>query len=368
MSLSLTIGDQRRLTHALGTLLRPLDFESVDGWRAAVTRSIKPLIDADMATFQLPVAGGRTFYTEDVDAELVNARYVPLADPIHRKFQLWHKQVELGVWNRSVLFGPHIRTLYQSAYYEEFLLPLRAYDSIGLTVPLPTFPDATLYFHHESPHGRRFGRRGLSLLRLLRDAFSAGVTLQLSMAAQRSSLVRVLDEVSDAVLLFSSELRLVHANPAALEVLRADPGGELKQQVEDVARTVRSASCVALVASTVERGKIAREVCVGGITYRMVGTLVGADIFTTETSILVNVQRVTPRLPSRDQLQMRFGLTRKEGEVALLLAKGKTLDEVALQVHASRHTIRHHTENIMRKLNVHSRAELVPALLRISAN
>ena len=51
----------------------------------------------------------------------------------------------------------------------------------------------------------------------------------------------------------------------------------------------------------------------------------------------------------------RFGLTRREAQIARLLARRATNREIAEQLDLSPHTVRHHVENIFAKLGVHSR-------------
>lgn len=55
-------------------------------------------------------------------------------------------------------------------------------------------------------------------------------------------------------------------------------------------------------------------------------------------------------------LQDRYGLTRRELEVATLVAQGRTNTAIANTLHISTHTARHHTQRVLGKLGVHSRA------------
>jgi two-component system response regulator NreC len=57
-------------------------------------------------------------------------------------------------------------------------------------------------------------------------------------------------------------------------------------------------------------------------------------------------------------------LTPREQEVLELLAEGKTNEEIAEKLVISRHTVARHRENLMRKLELHSRAELVKYAIR----
>ncbi len=57
-------------------------------------------------------------------------------------------------------------------------------------------------------------------------------------------------------------------------------------------------------------------------------------------------------------------LTAREHEVLELLAEGLSNDEIADKLVISRHTVARHRENLMRKLGLHSRSELVKYAIR----
>jgi two-component system response regulator NreC len=58
------------------------------------------------------------------------------------------------------------------------------------------------------------------------------------------------------------------------------------------------------------------------------------------------------------------GLTNREREVLQYLAEGTSNEEIAVSLVISPKTVERHRENIMRKLNLHSRAELVRYAIR----
>ncbi len=60
-----------------------------------------------------------------------------------------------------------------------------------------------------------------------------------------------------------------------------------------------------------------------------------------------------------------LGATRREAEVALLLAEALTNEMIATRLFVSRHTMRHHTENILSKLNIRTRSEVALKLYSI---
>jgi two-component system response regulator NreC len=58
------------------------------------------------------------------------------------------------------------------------------------------------------------------------------------------------------------------------------------------------------------------------------------------------------------------GLTPREQEVLAVLAEGLSNEEIADKLAISRHTVARHRENLMRKLKLHNRSELVKYAIR----
>ncbi|MBI2847927.1 MAG: response regulator transcription factor [Chloroflexi bacterium] len=65
------------------------------------------------------------------------------------------------------------------------------------------------------------------------------------------------------------------------------------------------------------------------------------------------------RVESGEELASYDGLTNREREVLQLVGQGKTLSQVAETLCISLHTAQTHRDNIMAKLELHNRAELV---------
>jgi DNA-binding CsgD family transcriptional regulator len=90
---------------------------------------------------------------------------------------------------------------------------------------------------------------------------------------------------------------------------------------------------------------------------------VGSDISGFGEGVLVTLERLTPALPSSTQLIERYGLTRREAEIAGLLALGLSNTEIAARLSMSPHTVRHHAEWLFTKLGMHSRKALALRLM-----
>ncbi|MBI2852491.1 MAG: response regulator transcription factor [Chloroflexi bacterium] len=65
------------------------------------------------------------------------------------------------------------------------------------------------------------------------------------------------------------------------------------------------------------------------------------------------------RVESGEDAATYDGLTNREREVLQLIAQGETLPQVAETLHVSLHTAQTHRDNIMTKLGLHNRIELV---------
>ena len=84
-----------------------------------------------------------------------------------------------------------------------------------------------------------------------------------------------------------------------------------------------------------------------------------------EMAVMVSVTPdAGPALPSPEALRARHGLTRREAEVALLLAEGASNADLAARLFISPHTARHHTEQVFGKLGLTSRKALALRLLQ----
>jgi DNA-binding CsgD family transcriptional regulator len=81
-----------------------------------------------------------------------------------------------------------------------------------------------------------------------------------------------------------------------------------------------------------------------------------------DACILVALEHPARRPLSNEELGERYMLTAREVEVARLLAEGTRTVEVAESLGVSAHTARHHTERVLAKLGVKTRAAVAAML------
>jgi DNA-binding CsgD family transcriptional regulator len=124
---------------------------------------------------------------------------------------------------------------------------------------------------------------------------------------------------------------------------------------------MRSVSRTALAQKGTQPAEVEVETKAG--RYRMRATLLLEKIKEIRSrTVLVTIERSGSTLATRESLMRRFGMTGREADVALLLARGARNAAIALELRISPHTSRHHTENVLSKLGVRARAEVARAI------
>ncbi len=91
------------------------------------------------------------------------------------------------------------------------------------------------------------------------------------------------------------------------------------------------------------------------------------DIFQQAKAILMLVDPDEHREPAEPILRQAFGLTSAETRIALTLARGQNLEEIASENSVSLGTVRNHLKAIFAKTKTHRQGELVALLGQFSA-
>ncbi|HEX8318844.1 helix-turn-helix domain-containing protein [Longimicrobium sp.] len=363
MSITLSSADVAKLTRAIQLLVSPLDFESVDNWRSAVNRGLGDLLCADSAGFLLPVNDGLAMYSDQHDPKSLSA-FPELEPPrLADGRTVWEEGIRCGVTSLEMLYGPGYELFRTSAYYNEYAAPNGAHDTIGATVPLTGLGSdanavASLHFWHARPVGRLFGERELALLRLLFPAFRAGVETQVRWDRWRIDLLRSLDTLGQAVMVFDSTGRPIHQTPALTGMLADDPESTvLNLELQVVMNSLRSAMRIRGYTDG-PLGACASVIHTGKARYAIRGSLYGGPPSGSIAYMLVSLERRSPIRRPDAELQAVFGLTRAEIRVAAFLAEGKPNVEIARALGVTAHTARRHTERVLQKMGIHSRAQV----------
>ena len=84
----------------------------------------------------------------------------------------------------------------------------------------------------------------------------------------------------------------------------------------------------------------------------------------TAAPVMIAVLEPADAPVSLTELRLRFGLTQREAEVALLLAERRTNKEIARRLGFTTFTAQRHTERILAKLRVDSRRDVHEVIRR----
>jgi DNA-binding CsgD family transcriptional regulator len=366
VQLTLSSSDLDHLVAAQRAMLSWPEADGLDGWYRHVSRAVKALVGADSAILVLPASGGGvTSQSEELSDEALTAYPLEL-QPLLRRIPIWELMARLGVFSRASLWHPHERVLYGSEYYHDYVVPIRAFDTIGMATSAGkvTGSPAHLMFHHERPTGRKFGQRGAALLRLVFPAFEAAVGQVLRIAELQRSMDTMIDALPDPLQVCDAAGRVLHRNERLRMVLAAaleadELESAMREVADDLARLLRGVGRRESAAPVFA----ARKVRSGGVDYQISGSLLREAGFGDTPAILISLKAPPSMRISIGELRARHGLTVAQARVAVLLAEGKRDQEVAAKLVISPHTARHHAEAVRRKLGVGSRAEVARRVL-----
>jgi DNA-binding CsgD family transcriptional regulator len=356
--MSLSAQTVTSLGRALRVLLSPLDHPRPAAWLAASLAELRPLLAADATSGLLAGDDGPEFHRGDVDSAAVDA----YARHYHRcddGFGVRRRHLGLEVWTTDAVWERG--RLHASEYWNDYKVPHRLYDALGVSVEDGTGTTPTLFFYRAHPT-RQFGERETALAAAVHPAFRAALRTIAVAGASAARLAEVLDALAGGVCVFDLNGRVLHQNSAATRLFAGSVAGERLRQ-----ESTRAAHAAAGLTRR-QNGQVpcegaAREFETGGRRYRVAATCVHRHDFGSQPVVVVCVERAGREVPPPALLAARFGLTKRETDVTHLLMQGRSNADIAAALGVSEHTARHHTERVMVKLGVHSRAQVGPALL-----
>ncbi|PAP75984.1 helix-turn-helix transcriptional regulator [Rubrivirga marina] len=366
-----TSTDLSRLESASRTLLSPLAAPDVDAWRSEAIASASALLGADCGLFMLSSAP-RVHVSDTTDAAFlavydqhvaeVTARGPRLSDAVMQRWLDERRRVGQEVVTNALaddLLAPYGLALRDSSLYNEGMAPGGWADQRTLYVGFGG-GEAMLQLGYARADRAPDPDASVAFLRILLPSLKAGLDALGRLGAHRAAL----DAVGSPLALFDADARQVHRTAALSGLLAAEPDRDrLAIELRAFAATLRPLAAPRRHDIGLSPTGPVREVRTAGATYRLRGTILPADA--AEAPLLVTVERVgAVALPSPEEVRQRTGLTLREAEVALLLAEGLTNVQVADRLFIAPKTARRHTENVLGKLEVATRAAVASALLR----
>ena len=361
------------LHEALRLIGSPLQYKSVSEWRAAVLQTLMPLFGADAGGFVLPFEG-------DEPATLLGRPQDLMHDYLEHQsrdplIDRWRAQ-EFDATNIDALTGGDRSVYTSSEIYDLVWEPHRIEDSIKVAVDLTNeAPELVpgrrfapggqafrgmLTLYADAPGRERFGDAGLDVIRMLQPLLRSAASTWNELASRRSALVTLIDESSDGLALYDAHHRLLHSNRALDRMVIEDKGAQVL--LDATMRLARAFGGMMQGSDPHDlEGAFERVVESGGRRWTLRATRADA-VFGRDEVTLVRVRPQVASIMSEAQLARRYGLTRREAEVATLLGAGASNKEIVSRLGVTEFTARRHTENVLRKLGVDSRAKVALAL------
>lgn len=375
--LVLTDRDRALYENVLETLLSPLTYDSIPSWEEAVSRGLVALFRADQSIFSAPMDLDFEFLASGMDPDTAGAVRLtmealndrepgrsPYLDEYLLRAMTCMKAERTEVWNIPIWSSSAGIEFQKTPFYREVVgasgvehqtvMGTACGDSMAMTG-----------IAHTSVDGGPFLDQELDLMGLLLPAFKAGVHVQTRLHRRRHDLARSLDTLEEPLIIQDANGREIHRNAAMLRLSEEEPEcatllSEMRALGKDLGlrtRNRRKSSPRTRWAGGSRRVRTRRG------SYTLRGSYFRPEIFARTAVVLVTIAERPPTLPSEAALRKRFDLTRREAEVASLLARGLSNREIAERFAISQHTVRHHSEHVFLKLDVHTRKALALRLL-----
>ena len=342
-----------RLRAVLDVLVSPKSDRPSEQWRRCVLRRMRELIQADEAALILWLPDGPEVYAEGIN---------------HSALEVYARGRGALDRDRAQEFGMEVWTLKQlwrakgleiSGKEGTFGDVNRIRNTVGITLELPHHgAGVSIYLHQALPRSPALAKYRLTLLEALLPAFRTAFETHLRGSDALRQVASVAAVAGQALALYDMDGKELQMNPVMRRVLEQDPErGRLRGYLRDVAGAVLAAlDNGKRTLPTARSDGTRREVATSMAAYRLRGNAVGADAQNRSTAVLVSLDRVAFKTPAPDALRARYRLTVRELQVASLLMHRFSNAEIARMLGISPHTARHHTENVLLKFGVRSRA------------
>jgi DNA-binding CsgD family transcriptional regulator len=177
------------------------------------------------------------------------------------------------------------------------------------------------------------------------------------------ALLAVVDALADGVSVHDLRGAIVHQNVSFRRLLNEEPDRKRLEEAIEHARRHVTALLTPHSILPIARGGSAADRCFELVVrteraeYQVQSSVVETKTSPRHVAVIVFVRaRDFVRRLDPKELQDRFGLTRAEVRVAILIDTGRRTREIAQELEISVHTVRRHAEAVLRKLGVHSRA------------
>ncbi len=233
--------------------------------------------------------------------------------------------------------------------YSEAYQPVNIERQMALSVPLRQ-GGSLLGFGYQQSNVPALGAECHQLLNLLLPAFEANVYFRQRSLDRYADWTTRIDEMEEALAIFNVDGKEYYRNATLRQLLSTEP---LADAFGEALRLFVKHLQTLVTPQPGEMVTTSHNISLGYQSYYLRGYL---DRISLPIPTLMVVVERFPALPTPALLRSAFNLTRREVEVTQLLVQGLTDREVAKELFISVHTARRHSENVLRKLGISSRA------------
>ena len=354
--MQLTPADRRYLIAASEVMLRPFEHPTPLKYLVAVSEQLRPLIGAfasmcgtrdpdgviglDSAQWSAEVRGEYArwkFRDEGTNRALqVGSDVLTMRRVVGNDWEAFNRDPMVNEWYRP--HGIHDVASYMLHWTEDDAL-------------------ATIELHCAEFGTPRFGEEGECLLMLLQPAFRAGMRLLYSVGQLRETIARDMDALGVPLCVCSREGRIHHMSAAVRQLLAVDPeSARVIDRIPDVAAEVAVPGRPKSSGRGLPSSAAHQVVTTATRRYRLSAALATHSMQFGRTDVFVSVSALTRESSLDGDLSTRYGLSARERQVALLLGQGLSNKQVAKALGLSIHTCKRHTERVLAKLGVRTRA------------
>ncbi|HET9683122.1 MAG TPA: helix-turn-helix transcriptional regulator [Gemmatimonadaceae bacterium] len=345
--------------------------DTPDAWATDACFAIRDLLEGDHSVFSEQVPGAMRYLTPDAppEARASLERLVPrmtgerpAEQPIARLLML-ERAGAFDAWTSASLDVLLDGQFTRGPFYQELVLPSGMREVVGLTTRAPGRVSRISVGYRGAR--RRSGEHAMALLRLMRPAFEAGAGIAERQRTIHRALVDSVEVAGDGFWLLTAGGRELHRNAALDRVLSHDPDRAAimaaARRLAPVIGSLHAGTSHPRRGSAVDGPPLTSTLSTrrGVYTLRAGAVPPGLGLPADATLVLV---RPPATVLGVEELHERFGLSRREAEVAILLAGRRTTTEIARQLGISPHTVRRHVERVLAALNVRSRTDVAAAL------
>ena len=244
----------------------------------------------------------------------------------------------------------------ETSLYGEGYQKVNIDRQMALSVSLPQGESLLVFGYAEANVPALNGERH-QLLSTLLPAFEGNVYFRQRLSDLKANWTTRLDQVEEALAVFSTDGKEHYRNHALRRLLAAEPQADVL--ISALCHFVTQLQTI--IAPRPDRSaSTTQNVTVGNQPYRMRGY---PDRFLLPTpALIISIEWVSV-LPSSSSLRSTFGLTVREVEVTQLLVQGYSDREIAERLSISLHTAHRHSESVLRKINISSRAGIAHTCL-----